>query len=145
MAKPFRITFTHRMSNLLMTTLVRAGVPLGNISLLTIPGRKSGKPRTTPVLVRDYNGKRYLVAVYAVGDWVRNLRAAGSATLTRGRRSETIGVVELSPEEGAPILKADLNKAGASMILPYFDAKPESSLQEFAREAERHPVFQLRE
>lgn len=145
MAKPFRVTFAHRMSNSLLTTLVRAGVPLGDISLLTTHGRKSGKPRTTPVAVISRDEKRHLVAAYGVGDWVRNLRAAGSATLTRGRRSETIRVVELSPEDGAPVLKTVLEAAGASRVLPYFDAKPESSLQEFAQETERHPVFQLRE
>ena len=73
MAKPFRMTFAHRKSNSLATTLVRAGVPLGNISLLTVLGRKSGKPRTTPVTVLVHDGKRHLVAAYVVGDWVRNL------------------------------------------------------------------------
>lgn len=142
MAKAFRMTFALRMGNRFAATLVRAGVPFGNIALLTVRGRKSGKARTTPVAITEHDGQRHIVAAYGVVDWVRNLRAAGVATLTRGRRSESIRVVELAPEEAAPILKHGL-EAGPSMLRPYFDATAGSSLQEFAREAECHPVFRI--
>ncbi len=75
-------------------------------------------------------------------NWVRNLRAAGQATRTRGRRSEAITVVELPPAEAALILKACL-ATGPGFVRPYFDATPESSLEDFEREALRHPVFRV--
>jgi deazaflavin-dependent oxidoreductase (nitroreductase family) len=140
MAKPYRVTFTTRIGNILATVLMRAGLTVGPISLLTVRGRKSGQPRTTPVAVVEVNGKRYLVATFGLVNWVRNLRAAGEATLTRNRRSETISVLELSPEEAARILQAVLG-SGPSFTQSYFDVTPESPFEDFVREATNHPVF----
>ena len=121
--------------------LLRAGVRIGTMALLTVRGRKSGQPHTVPVLLVEQDGGRWLVAPYGVVQWVRNLRAAGTATLTRGRRSETISVTELEAKEAAPILKQYLLKATATR--PYFDATQDSPLEAFEREAARHPVFQI--
>jgi len=41
---------------------------LKNWYLLTVPGRKSGQPRTTPIAVVEQDGKRYLLAPYGVVD-----------------------------------------------------------------------------
>jgi hypothetical protein len=92
------------------------------------------------VSVGEQDGQRWLIGAYGEVDWVRNLRAAGEATLTRGRHSEAISVLELSPEEAAPILKQSL--AGAPAIIrQYFDVTPESPIEEFVREVPHHPVF----
>lgn len=144
MAKTFQLTPVLRIGNLFTMTALRAGLSLGTMSLLTGPGRKSGTPRTTPVAVLELSGNRYIIAAYGVVDWVRNLRAAGGGTLTRGRRSEMIMVVEVSPEEAAPVLKEGVTN-GPSIIRPYFDATSTSPLEDFEREAARHPVFQVRE
>ena len=45
------------------------------------------------------------MAPYGEVAWVRNARAAGEVTLSRVRRSETVALVELGPEEAAPLLK----------------------------------------
>lgn len=140
MAKTYRVTFFVRLGNLLATTLVRAGINVGAIWLLTVRGRKSGQPRTTPVAVVEQNGQRYLVATFGVVNWVRNLRAAGEATLTRNHHSEAITVLELPSEEAAPILKAIIG-TGPGFARSYFDVTPASSLEAFEREAPRHPVF----
>jgi deazaflavin-dependent oxidoreductase (nitroreductase family) len=140
MAKTYRVTFLVRLGNLLATTMASIGLKIGPIRLLTVRGRKSGELRTTPVAVVEQHGKRYLVAAYGVVNWVRNLRAAGEATLTLGRHKEAIRAMELSPEEAAPILKNTLG-GGGSFTRDYFDLTPDSSLQDFEREAVRHPVF----
>jgi deazaflavin-dependent oxidoreductase (nitroreductase family) len=140
MAKTYRVTFLVRLGNLLATTMASIGLKIGPIQLLTVRGRKSGELRTTPVAVVEQHGKRYLVAAYGVVNWVRNLRAAGEATLTLGRHKEAIRAMELSPEEAAPILKNTLG-GGGSFTRDYFDLTPDSSLQDFEREAVRHPVF----
>jgi len=142
MDKTIRIPAFVRMGNTVVTLLTRAGVPLRVITLLTVRGRKSGQPRTTPVAIIEQDGKRYLVAAYGVVDWVRNLRAAGVGTLTRGRRTEEITAIEVSPAEAAPILKRGL-ATGPAFLRQYFDTTPTSSLDEYAREAVRHPVFQI--
>ncbi|HUY77951.1 MAG TPA: nitroreductase family deazaflavin-dependent oxidoreductase [Ktedonobacterales bacterium] len=142
MDKTIRIPAFVRMGNTVVTLLTRAGVPLRVITLLTVRGRKSGQPRTTPVAIIEQDGKRYLVAAYGVVDWVRNLRAAGVGTLTRGRRTEEITAIEVSPAEAAPILKRGLATRPA-FLRQYFDTTPTSSLDEYAREAVRHPVFQI--
>lgn len=117
-------------------------IALGVIALLTVRGRKSGQPRTTPVGVVERAGERYLIATFGVVDWVRNLRAAREATLTYDRRSETITAVELPPAAAALILKECLASRSGTARLG-FDVTAASSLQEFEREVLRHPVFQV--
>ena len=48
MARAFRATFVTRVGNAIVTALLRSGVNLGRMTLLTVPGRKSGLARTTP-------------------------------------------------------------------------------------------------
>jgi len=140
MAKTYQVPFFVRLGNVFTTSLLRAGLKPGNMALLTVRGRKSGLPRTTPVSLGEYDGQRWLISVFGEVDWVRNLRAAGEASLKRGRHPEHIFVKELSAQEAAPILKRSLAKA-PGFLLRNFDAKPESPLKDFEREVLHHPVF----
>ena len=140
MSKTYHVNFADRMEAGLITALLHAGVKLGTTSLLTVRGRKSGQPHTVVVLLVEQNGERWLVAPYGVVQWVLNLRAAGTATLTRGRRSETISVRELAANEAAPVLKQYLHQVSGG-VRSYFDATKDSPLEDFEREAARHPVF----
>ena len=81
MAKTYQVPSFVRLGNYVTTTLLRAGVKPGNMALLTVRGRKSGLPRTTPVSVIEREGQRWLIAAFGEVDWVRNLRAAGEASL----------------------------------------------------------------
>jgi len=141
MAKTLHLSVADRIGDALFTALLRAGVKIGTISILTVRGRKSGQPHTVPVLLVEQHDHNFLVAPYGVVQWVHNIRAAGKATLTRGRRSEAISVTELEAKEAAPILKQYLLKATAAR--PYFDVTKDSSLEAFEHEAARHPVFQI--
>ncbi len=88
MAKPYRVNTFVRINNTMATSLLRLGIKVWSFSLLTVRGRKSGKPIVTPVAIFVQDQKRYLVATYGIVNWVRNLRAAGGeATLTRRRHS----------------------------------------------------------
>ncbi|HEV2656481.1 MAG TPA: nitroreductase/quinone reductase family protein, partial [Ktedonobacteraceae bacterium] len=84
MAKTLQINFADRMGDALFMALLRIGIKIGTMSLLTVRGRKSGQPHMVPVLLVEQGGERWLVAPYGVVQWVRNLRAARMATLTRG-------------------------------------------------------------
>jgi deazaflavin-dependent oxidoreductase (nitroreductase family) len=142
MAKTYHVGPAVRISNGIVAALLRRGVKIGRNTLLTVPGRKSGKPRTTPVTILEWNGERWLQSPFGDVNWVRNLRAAGQATLTHGRRVEPISVVELSPAEAARVLKGTL-ASYPSLIKGYFDVTPESPLEDFEREAPRHPLFRV--
>jgi deazaflavin-dependent oxidoreductase (nitroreductase family) len=131
-----------------MKGLLRAGFKIegfGNPTyLLTVRGRKSGQPRSTPIVVIEQDGKRYLVAPYGVVDWVRNLRAAGEAILTRGRRAERVRAAELSSGEASLVLKRGLEGGIPAFLMKYFDITAESSPEDIERAALSHPVFLLR-
>src|SRR6266542_322695 len=55
---------------------------------LEVPGRRTGRLISFPLVVADYEGERYLVAMLGQNvNWVRNVRAAGGrAVLRHGRR-----------------------------------------------------------
>lgn len=92
--------------NSVVKAIQRLGVPAGPSQILTVPGRKSGKLRSTPMTPFTHNGALYTVAGYPGADWAANARAARTGTLTRGRKSRRIKIVELSPEEAAPVLRS---------------------------------------
>jgi deazaflavin-dependent oxidoreductase (nitroreductase family) len=141
MAKSYRLTPLRRVANGMMRLLLRLGLAPRTTVLLTVPGRRSGRPRSTPVTLVEEDGQRWLVAPYGPVGWVHNARAAGQVQLSRGRRSETVRLKELAPEAAAPILKAYLERV--PITRPYFDVTPEAPLAAFAAEAPQHPVFQV--
>ncbi|HST04139.1 MAG TPA: nitroreductase family deazaflavin-dependent oxidoreductase [Chloroflexia bacterium] len=77
------------------------GVPLGPNRLVTIRGRKSGLPRTTPLAVIEVSGRRWVWAPWGEVQWVRNLRSAGRATIAtrRASRAEEVRATELDPAQ----------------------------------------------
>lgn len=95
-------------ANKVFIQLTRLGMSFGGESpvVLTVAGRKSGIPRSTPVTPMTVDGKRYVVGGFPGADWVRNVRAAGEVTLSRGRSTERLRAVELSPEDAKPLLRA---------------------------------------
>jgi deazaflavin-dependent oxidoreductase (nitroreductase family) len=105
MSEPHPPRWLKRM-NKVVVAMQRLGVPAGPSMVLTVPGRKSGKPRSTPMTPFDHDGGLYTVAGYPGADWAANARAAGVGTLTRGRRSRRIRIVELPADESRPVLRA---------------------------------------
>src|SRR5215207_1738708 len=73
-----------RLFNPLARWMISAGIPTGapNV-LLTVRGRRSGKPRTVPVAMLDLDGAWYVQSCFGETGWVANLRAADEATVTR--------------------------------------------------------------
>src|SRR5450759_148684 len=94
-----------RLENRILKIVLRTGLKLGTMYILSVKGRNTGALHSTPVVIVETNGERYLVAPYGPVNWVRNARAAGSVTLSRGRNSEALHIEELEPEESAPVLK----------------------------------------
>jgi deazaflavin-dependent oxidoreductase (nitroreductase family) len=119
--------------------LARIGV--GPCHLLTTRGRKTGRPRTNPVVLVKRNGQCWLVAPYGAVSWVHNARAAGTVSLRRGREVVDYAIREVLPVEAGPVLKRYV--AVATAARPYFKADKDSPVEEFVAEARRHPVFAL--
>jgi deazaflavin-dependent oxidoreductase (nitroreductase family) len=90
-----RVPVSVSLFNPIFKFLLAAGVPLGFNGLITVRGRKSGLPRTTPVAIIGVSGRRWVWAPWGEVQWVRNLRAAGRATITVRRRSEDVRATEL--------------------------------------------------
>ena len=93
-AKPLPGWF--RAANLAVRAMARIGLPVGPGCVLTVPGRRTGKPRSTPVSPLTVSGGQYLVAGRPDSDWARNVRAAGHARLSRGRRREPVTLTEVT-------------------------------------------------
>jgi len=79
--------------------LVAAGMPMGPNGMLTVRGRTSGELRSTPLAIIEVDGRRWIWSPWGDVHWVRNLRAAGQATITVRRRAEDVTAVELDPAE----------------------------------------------
>jgi deazaflavin-dependent oxidoreductase (nitroreductase family) len=139
MAKTFEMSATRRFGNRMVAALTARGFAPKGTYVLTVTGRKTGLPRSTPVSVLYHADERWLVSPYGIVDWARNARAAGQVTLRRGGDVETVGITEVGPEQAGPILKKYVEKNG--IVRPYFDAAPGASAEDFTAEASGHPVF----
>ncbi|RSD19293.1 nitroreductase/quinone reductase family protein [Amycolatopsis eburnea] len=85
-----------RPANRVVRLLTRLGLRLGTIHVLTVPGRRSGAPRPTPVSPLTVDGHRYVIAGVPDGDWARNVRAAGRGELAHGRRKQAVTLEEVT-------------------------------------------------
>ena len=90
-----RVPLSVRLFSPVLKGLLGAGVPLGYNRLVTIRGRKSGLPRTAAIAVLEASGRRWVWAPWGEVNWVRNLRAAGRATITIRGRDEDVLATEL--------------------------------------------------
>jgi deazaflavin-dependent oxidoreductase (nitroreductase family) len=91
--------------NKLNMAVQKLGIPTLPIMVLTVPGRRSGQPRSTPMTPFELNGTLYTVAGYPGADWAHNARAAGIGTLSRGRKSRAVKIIELETDDARPVLR----------------------------------------
>ncbi len=150
MAKAAQLPAYVQVANAVTLALLRAGVKLVGpylvfgdypMYLLTVRGRKSGQLRTVAIAIMQRDGKRYVGSPYGLADWVRNLRAAGEATLTRGQRSEAIRATEVPPSEAALVIREEIKARNPFIRL--YGVTAESSQEELERAAVSHPLFVL--
>lgn len=95
--------------------LLATRLPLGFNGLITIRGRTSGLPRTTPVAIIDDAGRRWVWAPWGDVHWVRNLRAAGRATISVRGRKEEVRATELDPAQRVWFFRAVLGPVAQSI------------------------------
>lgn len=145
-----KVPFFVPLLNPLMAGFVRLGIPLGaDMRLLTVRGRASGQNRTTPVAVFEHEGTRFLFGTFGDTQWVRNLRAAGEAILSRRGRQTRVLATELTIEEAAPVLRGALERYLATPMRPllarFYAGSADGPVEDYLELARHHPVFRLRE
>jgi deazaflavin-dependent oxidoreductase (nitroreductase family) len=125
--------------------LLAAGVPMGFNGLITIRGRKSGLPRTTPVAIIAVSGRRYVWAPWGEVHWVRNLRAAGRATITMRRRKEEVTATELDATQRVEFFRDTLGPVarGIPFGVRFIRIVDGVDLDHPLEAAEGRPVFEL--
>jgi deazaflavin-dependent oxidoreductase (nitroreductase family) len=149
-----------RLVNPLARRMMSAGVPTGSRNiLLTVRGRRSGMPRTTPLSMLEFDGRCFVQASYSEDGWLRNLRAAGEATVTDHGRRVAVQSVEIAPDKAAAILRRALEPYRRSRllrallgprvrppvaVLRWCRIRVDDTPEEYLAEARRHPLFELR-
>jgi deazaflavin-dependent oxidoreductase (nitroreductase family) len=131
-----------KLMNRLNQALLRHGIGPRPQHLLSVLGRTSGIPRTTPVAVVEFRGNRYIVAGYAGSDWVRNARHAGWAELRRGRHRQRVALDEVPAEERPPILRAFARQVPGGRA--FLTVAANATDEDYANASPHHPVFRLR-
>ena len=148
-----------RLVNPLARPMISGGIPTGapNV-LLTVRGRRSGKPRTIPLTMLELDGRWFVQASYGE-NWVRNLRAMGEATVTDHDRRTPVQAMELASDDAAVILRRVLQPYRRSRLLrallgPHarppvgllrrYHIRVDDTPEEYLAQARRHPLFELR-
>jgi deazaflavin-dependent oxidoreductase (nitroreductase family) len=136
--------------NPVVRRLLAIGVPMGPNVLMTVRGRKSGKAYSFPVATLEVDGRKFLFSPFGDVQWVRNLRAAGEATIRRGRTDHRMTAVELTPEAAAPFLEAGMQPVlktpvFGSMIAGWYGVDRDSTSADYLVAARLHPAFALTE
>ncbi len=136
--------FTNHVFNPTVAFLTRRGISIWGSRVLEVRGRKTGEPRRTPVNLLTFDDRPYLVSPRGEGQWVRNVRAADGrlATMVGHRREEWVAT-ELADADKVPVLRAYLRRWKAEVGVFFDGTSADSTDDELAAIAPRHPVFAL--
>ncbi|TCK23016.1 uncharacterized protein DUF385 [Pseudonocardia endophytica] len=135
-----------RPTNRVLMTLKRLGVgSMKELPVLTLPGRRSGQPRRTPVSVLEFEGGRYLLCGYPTAEWPRNARANGNrGTLNVSGADEAIRLVELDEPDALEILRVwPVEIPHGAKVMKDAGVVDEVSPEAFEGLVGRCPVFRI--
>ena len=104
MANPKPPWWLTPMNKVLMAAM-KTGLMKDGPLVLTVTGRKTGQPRSTPITPFEVDGQRYVVGGFPGADWVRNAQANPDAMLVRGKVRKPVRMVELPAEQARPLLR----------------------------------------
>ena len=136
--------FTRRVMNPLVARLTRWGISVKGTRILEVRGRSSGQPRATVVNLLTIDDVDHLVAPRGTTQWVRNIRAAGEATLRLGRHAVEVTATELDDEAKIPVIRAYVAAWGweVGRLVEGLDADSDDA--QIGAVAAGFPVFVLR-
>lgn len=122
--------------------VVAAGIGPKRIVRLEVRGRRTGRRLSFPVVIAEFEGRRYLVAMLGEGaNWVRNVRAAGGKAVLQHGRRENVILEEVEPSMRAPILRRYLEVAPGGRA--HFPIDQSAPLEQFEQIAGQYPVFRI--
>jgi F420H(2)-dependent quinone reductase len=130
--------------NKIYMVLLRRGVSFGAEQplVLTVQGRRSGRPRSTPITPMEVDGQRYAVAVFP--DAEANVRAADEVTLADGRNTERVRLVELPSQDAGPVLRSFPVQVPAGVgFVKHAGLVTDGTPDEFEALAGHLPVFRI--
>jgi deazaflavin-dependent oxidoreductase (nitroreductase family) len=140
-----------RLSNPISRAILRLGLPMGPNILMTVRGRTSGEPRTAAVAVMEVDGRRFVIGAYGDVHWVRNLRAAGEASIHIHGQDERVLAQELDAGEAIAFFGETLPgyierfpRIGRAFARLLFGLVGPEVLDDPEKAAETRPVFELR-
>ena len=138
-----RATRSVRAVNRAQGFLHSMGIWPSRLATLEVRGRRTGRMVSLPVVIADYEGERYLVAMLGEGEgWVRNVIAAGGRAVLRHGRTERVRLDPVPVGDRPPILRRYLQCApGARAHIPVDKRAP---VEAFEAVAEGVPVFRIR-
>ncbi len=123
-------------------TAAAAGIGPKRLARLEVRGRRTGRRLSFPVVIAEFEGERYLVAMLGQeANWVRNVRAAGGKVVLRHGRGEHVVLEEVDPSVRAPILRRYVEVAPGARA--HFPVDRHAPLEQFEQIAERYPVFRI--
>ena len=133
-----------RVMNSLLGLVIKLGFSPSGGQLLTVRGRKTGKPMTTPVNPMTFEGAEYLVAPRGDTHWTKNMRISGTGVLRLGRKKRPIKLVEeLTNEQKPPVLLAYLERWGGVTKEHFGIPWPNPSEADIERVCARTPMFRI--
>jgi deazaflavin-dependent oxidoreductase (nitroreductase family) len=148
---PSRAPALVRLPGPLFMAMLRLGLPAGPNTVMTVRGRRTGEPRTVPIAVAEIDGRRYVIGAYGDVQWVRNLRAAGEATVRLRGRDVLVTAHELEHAEAAEFFGTTIPRYigrfpwfGRAFARALFGLVGPELLNDPERAAETRPVFELR-
>ena len=122
--------------------LASAGLSPRRLVTLQVQGRHSGRLISLPVVVADYQGEGYLVAMLgASANRVRNVEADSGVAVLRHGRPETVQLEPVAPDARAPILQRYLDLAPGARA--HFPVDRQAPVSEFERIVSDYPVFRI--
>ena len=131
-----------RILNRACAAVASSGVASNYLVTLEVPGRKSGRIVSLPLVIAVVDGQRYVVSM--LGDnvqWVHNVRAAGGKAVLRSGGREEIQLEEVPADQRAPILRAYLQRAPGAR--PHVPVNKDAALAEFQKGAAAFPVYRV--
>lgn len=136
--------FTRNLFNKAVAGLTRMGISVWGSRILEVRGRSTGATRRTPVNLLTLDGVQYLVSPRGHSNWVRNVRAdGGNLVLVLGRRHQAMVGQELDDGDKVAVMRAYLRRWKAEVGIFFEGVGPDSSDEEIAAIAPKHPVFRL--
>jgi hypothetical protein len=122
--------------------LFGSGIGPNQAATVEVRGHKSGRTISFPVVVTDYDGERFLVAMLGQKtNWVRNLRAGDGRAVMQRRQREDVSLVEDLSDRRPAIFRRYVELAPGAR--PFFPIDRRASLRDFGRIVDQYPVFRV--